>query len=168
MAAQATIDVDVDVQLASVAGGVPKKGVIRSWVRSAVASAGMTEACEVSVRVVDEKEGRTLNSTFRKVDKATNVLSFSATTEGLAGLPPGLRRPLGDIVVCAPVVEREAQEQGKAITDHWAHMLVHGTLHLLGYDHERDEDARRMEALEKRILAEHGLADPYARQVHGL
>jgi len=89
----------------------------------------------------------------------TNVLSFRAAA--IKGLPADVAQVLGDIVICAAVVNNEAAEQGKAIDDHWAHMLVHGTLHLLGYDHETDDDAAEMEDIETRILTENGVADPY-------
>jgi len=108
------------------------------------------------VRIVDEPEMRELNARYRHKDYPTNVLSFPAE------LPPGVDVPLlGDIVICAPVVNREATEQHKAPRAHWAHMLVHGTLHLLGHDHERERDAAVMEALERRILAGLKFPDPY-------
>jgi probable rRNA maturation factor len=110
----------------------------------------------VAIRIVDADEGQALNLQYRGRDYATNVLSFPAD------LPPGVNLPLiGDLVICAPVVAREAAEQGKKPTDHWAHMTVHGTLHLLGYDHMEDAEAEAMEALETRILAGLGIADPY-------
>lgn len=102
---------------------------------------------------------RSLNCAFRGKDKPTNVLSFPAGD--VAGLPADAPLPLGDIVICAGVVGAEAAAQGKTEDDHWAHMLVHGTLHLLGFDHETDAEAADMEALETRILGEHGIADPY-------
>jgi probable rRNA maturation factor len=102
---------------------------------------------------------RALNRDYRDKDKPTNVLSFPAGQ--VTGLPEAEPMPIGDIVVCADVVSNEAAEQGKAPPDHWAHMLVHGTLHLLGFDHEADAEAAAMETLESRILAEQGVADPY-------
>ena len=105
---------------------------------------------------------RALNSRFRQIDKPTNVLAFPSYDADLAELlEEAGELPLGDLVICAPVVLREAAEQGKSADDHWAHMLVHGTLHLLGYDHVEAEDAARMEALETRILAAQGIGDPY-------
>ena len=115
---------------------------------------------EVSVRIVDEAEMRALNREYRDQDKPTNVLAFPAGDAGFA--LPGQIPLLGDIVVCAGVVAREADEQGKPLEHHWAHMLVHGTLHLLGYDHVGEEQAGAMEAIERRILDEFGIADPYA------
>ena len=95
---------------------------------------------------------------YRGKDRETNVLSFPA---GDDGLPPDVARPLGDLVICAPVVLREAGEQGKSVADHWGHLLVHGSLHLLGFDHETDAEASAMEGLEREILAARGVADPY-------
>lgn len=111
---------------------------------------------EISVRLVDDDEMQALNSRFRGRDYPTNVLSFPAE------LPPGVEAPLlGDIVICAPVVTREAREQSKPIEAHWDHLLVHGLLHLLGHDHEADEEAQVMEDLERQVLADLGWPDPY-------
>lgn len=130
---------------------------MRRWVRAALDAAHA--GAEISVRIVDEPEMRELNARYRHKDYPTNVLSFPA------GLPPGVDVPLlGDIVICAPLVEREAAEQHKAPRAHWAHLLVHGTLHLLGHDHERARDAEVMEALERRILAGLKFPDPYREQ----
>jgi probable rRNA maturation factor len=112
---------------------------------------------ELAIRIVDADEGRALNRDYRGKDYATNVLSFPAE------LPPGVQLPLlGDLAICAPVVQREALEQGKREKDHWAHLTVHGVLHLLGYDHLADDEAETMEALERRILAGLSIANPYA------
>ncbi len=138
---------------------IPGAEVVDAWVSRAVEAAGAPHDVEVSVRIVDGDEIRALNRDYREKDKATNVLSFPAGP--LAGLPDDTPVLIGDIVVCASVVESEAAEQGKAVGDHWAHMLVHGTLHLLGFDHEDDAEAAEMEALETRVLTEHGLPDPY-------
>ena len=116
---------------------------------------------EVAVRVVDADEIRTLNRLYRDKDKSTNVLSFPAGD--IDGLPAEVSRLLGDVVVCASVVAAEASEQGKALPDHWAHLLVHGTLHLLGFDHENGPEAAEMEALETQILASRSVTDPYER-----
>ena len=102
---------------------------------------------------------RALNHEYRRINKATNVLSFPAGE--IAGLPGEAPRVLGDVVICATVVSEEAAAQGKQVADHWAHMLVHGMLHLLGYDHELDAEAVEMEGLETQVLASSGLADPY-------
>jgi len=149
----------VDVQFACENESAPGGPDIESWICRAVREVKVNEPLEVSVRIVDEAEGRQLNQRYRDRDYATNVLSFPA---GHAALPNGVRRPLGDIVICGPVVQRESAEQGKAAGDHWAHMLVHGTLHLLGFDHDTDSEAEEMEALETRILAGCGVGDPYA------
>jgi probable rRNA maturation factor len=109
----------------------------------------------VCVRVVDREESRALNSRYRGMDKPTNVLSFPAQVD-----VPG-EHILGDVVVCAAVVCAEAADQGKAVRDHYAHMIVHGVLHLTGYDHVKARDAQLMESLEKKILERVGVADPY-------
>ena len=120
---------------------------------------GRSGATEISVRIVATDEIRALNRRYRDKDQPTNVLSFPVGD--IAGLPDDVPEMLGDVVVCATVVSNEARAQGKAVADHWAHMLIHGTLHLLGYDHENDYQAREMELLEAGILAEYGIADPY-------
>ena len=151
--------VQVDVQNACDDDTVPEVPIVESWIESAVVAAGIDVDTEVSVRVVSPEEVYALNSEYRGKDKPTNVLSFPAGK--VAGLPDDMPQLLGDIVVCAQVVRDEAREQGKAVADHWAHMLVHGTLHLLGFDHKTDSEAAEMEALETRILSDQGLADPY-------
>lgn len=149
----------VDVQLACDDDDIPPPHEIERWVKRALHASGRDAAVEIAVRVVGLAESQRLNCDYRHKDSPTNVLSFPAGA--MEGLPPDEVRPLGDIVVCAPVVQREAAEQGKAHADHWAHMLVHGTLHLLGYDHQAQAEAVEMEALEARVLAEYGIADPY-------
>lgn len=120
---------------------------------------------EVIMRLVDEAEARQLNSSYRNRETATNVLSFpSALPEEIQSqleAETGYRQ-LGDLVVCASLVNREASEQGKAVSDHWAHLVIHGILHLLGHDHQRADQASAMEQLEKEILNSLGIADPYA------
>ena len=116
----------------------------------------------MSVRVVDCEEMQTLNRDFRGTDKPTNVLSFPGGD--VAGLPKDESRGLGDVVVCAEVVRDEAAAQNKSLEDHWAHILVHGTLHLLGFDHISVEQADDMEGLEVKILTTIGVADPYRVQ----
>ena len=110
----------------------------------------------LSVRVVGMARSRSLNARYRHKDKPTNVLSF-----GGAGLSPDGKQYLGELVICAPVVAREAVTQGKSVEAHWAHMTVHGVLHLLGFDHEHGEDARKMEAREVQILDRLGFSNPY-------
>ena len=154
--------VSVDIQVASTVGNVPSETVMQSWVQEVINELSVAGECEVSIRVVDEEEGRELNKQYRDKDSATNVLSFPADDATIVNLPPDLPQLLDDIVICGPVVEREASDQHKAIESHWAHLLVHGTLHLLGHDHEKDVDAEAMEAIETRILAKRGVANPYA------
>ena len=157
----ARADTTVDVQVACDDPEIPEPTEIAGWIEAAIAAAGDTGtgAAEVSVRIVDAAEIQALNAAYRRQDKPTNVLSFPATGAVQAGDGPLL---LGDVVVCAPVVRAEAEEQGKSPANHWAHMLVHGTLHLLGYDHVADTEAARMEGLEATILEAHGIANPYA------
>ena len=147
-------DEPIDIQFAMSAAGVPDEQHLRSWVRLALGDRAQT--AELSVRDVDEAEITALNSRYRGKDYPTNVLSFPY--EGMPGVESAL---LGDVVICAPVVAREAVEQGKPAEAHWAHMAIHGTLHLLGYDHHDAGEAERMEVLETRLLAELGFADPY-------
>lgn len=158
---------EVDIQASSTDLPKPADAEICRWLENALAFgleeyAGQPQqACEVSVRIVAEAESQALNADYRGKDRPTNVLSFPVGAE-FAGLAPAdMARPLGDLVLCAPVIEREAQEQGKMAAAHWAHMLTHGLLHLLGYDHEDDEQALTMEGLEIRALKVLGFADPY-------
>jgi len=154
--------VSVDVQVASAVTSVPDENEIQTWVAEAISELAVDRKCEVSVRIVDEEEGRDLNMRYRDMDRATNVLSFPVDSDTLGNLPPDLPVSLGDIVICGPVVEREAADQHKEIAAHWAHLFVHGTLHLLGHDHEMDAEAVEMEAIETRILRRCGVGDPYA------
>ena len=155
--------VAVDVQVACDDPDIPEETEIHDWVATAIEQSERSpgENVEVAVRVVDADEIRTLNRLYREQDKATNVLSFPAGD--IDGLPASVSRLLGDVVVCASVVATEAGEQGKTLNDHWAHMLVHGTLHLLGFDHEHDAEAVEMESLETKILASGNVTDPYER-----
>ena len=147
---------DVAVGYATSRKGVPASASFRRWIEAALKGARRRKATEVAIRIVDADEGQALNLQYRGRDYATNVLSFPVE------LPPGVNLPLiGDLVICAPVVAREAAEQGKKPADHWAHLTIHGTLHLLGYDHIDEADAEAMEALETRVLAGLGIADPY-------
>ncbi len=137
--------------------GLPAARSFRQWIELALKGANRRRAAEVNVLITDADTGRALNRDFRGKDYATNVLSFPTD------LSPEVKSPLiGDLAICAPVVAREAEEQGKRLRDHYAHMVIHGTLHLLGHDHVDDHDAERMEALETRLLAALGIADPYA------
>ena len=156
-------DIQVDVQVAANVSNVPTDSDIRNWLEQVIAQVGKDTArsIEISVKIVDEAEGRALNRQFRQKDSATNVLSFPLLDADLPELPKELPLAMGDIVICASVVAREASEQGKNSSDHWAHMLVHGALHLFGYDHETESQAQEMEMLEARILAVGGVENPY-------
>ena len=148
-------DARVEVQLASSAALVPNRRVLTRWAHAALSAEG--RAGQVCIRIVDEPEGRTLNARYRDHDRATNVLSFPAEP-----LELGLDfAPIGDVVLCAPVVAREAAERGKPARAHWAHLTVHGVLHLLGYDHATRAEARIMEGREVAILAALGFDNPY-------
>jgi len=150
---------------------VPGRAKFSTWVEAALAGAARARDAPpaaraiahsgknplvVSVRAVGSARSRSLNRTYRGKDRPTNVLSF----EGTGAMPDG-SRILGELVICAPVVAREAREQGKSAESHWAHMTVHGVLHLLGFDHERDAEARKMAEREIQILDRLGFSNPY-------
>lgn len=145
----------LDLQLACAdEHGLPAEAAFQRWLEAAVTP--FQPESEVTIRLVDEAESHELNLTYRGKDKPTNVLSFPFEA------PPGIELPLlGDLIICRQVVEQEAAEQGKSPEAHWAHMVVHGTLHLLGYDHIEDEEAEEMEALETEIMLALGYPDPY-------
>lgn len=144
----------IDISYGLPRSGLPAASTLRAYAEAALA--GRREDGELSVRIVDTDEGRALNRDYRDKDYATNVLSFPAE------LPPGVPLPiLGDLVLCAPVIAREAEEQGKPLKHHYAHMLVHGVLHLLGHDHMDEAEAEAMEAIEREVLAGLGIPDPY-------
>ena len=142
----------VSVQYAVPRRGLPSAASLRHWAATALGSS----PGEVTLRIVDAEEGLVLNRQYRGRDYATNVLSFPVPE-----LPDGTRPIRGDLVLCAPVIAREAEEQGKAPDAHWAHMVIHGCLHLCGHDHEERGEAEEMEALERRLLARLGYPDPY-------
>ncbi|UWX04419.1 rRNA maturation RNase YbeY [Pseudoxanthomonas sp. NC8] len=151
------VRLDVSVNYAVPRTGVPSAVSFRKWVAAALKS--RIREADLAIRIVDAREGRALNRHYRGKDYATNVLSFPAD------LPEGVKMPLlGDLVICAPVVAREAKEQRKPSQAHYAHLTVHGVLHLLGWDHEDDKEAEAMEQLEREILAGLGLPDPYAEE----
>ena len=142
------------VQRLSRAAPVPPDADLCSWVDCALQESAAISS--VTIRVVDEDEARQLNHKYRDRDHATNVLSF------VADFPPERAlADLGDLVICAPVVAREALAQGKALADHWAHLVIHGTLHLRGFEHTEPDAARQMEALEVKLLAALEIPDPY-------
>lgn len=146
--------VDVSVSYGAPEQGLPNAAAFQQW--AAAALDGYVAPAEVSIRVVDATEGQALNLRYRHKDYPTNVLSFRAE------LPPGLKIPLlGDLVLCAPVIAKEAIDQHKPLEQHYAHLVVHGVLHLLGHDHETIAEARRMEALEIQVLEKLGIPDPY-------
>jgi probable rRNA maturation factor len=147
------------VQYAAGTDDLPNRAQFRRWVRAALAKGA--GAAAVTLRIVGTVEGRQINAKFRRSRHATNVLSF------VYDMAPSLRERRilsGDIVLCAPVIAREARAHGKALAAHYAHLTVHGMLHLQGYDHQRDSDANRMERLETAILKRLGLPDPYQPQ----
>lgn len=151
MAAQT---IELCLQNASSAPGVPAIDEFEQWL--GVALQGMPAAI-LTIRIVDTAESAELNQRYRQKSGATNVLSFPAD------LPEEIELPLlGDLVICAPLVQTEAAAQGKAVMAHWAHLVIHGCLHLLGYDHIEPAEAEQMESLETRLLQQLGLPDPYA------
>ncbi|MGE5493076.1 MAG: rRNA maturation RNase YbeY [Actinomycetota bacterium] len=142
---------NLSVQYACNKDGVPSRDSIRRWARAALTGGG-----EVTVRFVEPDEGQELNREYRGKDYATNVLSFPYETEPVV---------MGDMVICPAVVEREAAEQGKQVEAHYAHLVVHGMLHLQGWDHDDDVEAQDMENKEREILAALGYPDPYASEL---
>lgn len=153
-----TIDYQIELETTQ---PLPTQQQLQRWVNTAVAIArtnanDVTTDVELTIRVVDKAEAQQLNRDYRGRDYATNVLSFPFTAP--VELPVPL---LGDLVICADVVADEAMQQHKAVIEHWTHMVIHGTLHLLGYDHIDDDEAEHMEQLEREILAELNIADPY-------
>ncbi len=142
-------DLSLSVQYATDCEHLPTRAQVRRWV-----SAALDKDAEITVRFVDEAEGRALNRDYRGKDYATNVLSFVYETEPVQG----------DLVICAPVAAREAHEQGRTLEAHYAHLVVHGILHLQGYDHEDDADADAMEARESAVVTRLGYPDPYLQR----
>jgi probable rRNA maturation factor len=149
------VQFDVSVSYGLPRAGLPAPVSFKKWAAAAVA--GRILRGDLAIRVVDTKEACSLNRHYRGKDYATNVLSFPAD------LPPEMQVPLlGDLVICAPVVAKEAAEQGKSLAAHYAHLTIHGVLHLLGLDHEDEREAEAMERIERELLADLGYADPYA------
>ena len=133
---------------------VPSDAELRQWTEAALGE--RVDKAELVIRIVDEAESQTLNREYRGVDRPTNVLSFPSE------LPTEVESDLlGDLVISAPVVQREANEQDKPLQAHWAHMVIHGVLHLIGFEHETDRQAHEMESLERSLLQELGFPDPY-------
>ncbi|WP_455221604.1 rRNA maturation RNase YbeY [Kaarinaea lacus] len=153
----AAVELDYQVEPAcSLATYMPDEQAVNLWLQCVLGLVNYDKPVQFSVYIVSEKEITTLNSQYRHKNQATNVLSFPY--EALPGVDVPL---LGDIVICADVVNKEAREQNKNAEQHWAHMIVHGALHLLGYDHIDDRDAQQMETMEIRILSQLGFSNPY-------
>jgi probable rRNA maturation factor len=151
------IQFDVSVSYGLPRAGIPAPVSFKRWAAAAVE--GRIRRADLAIRIVDTKEACSLNRHYRGKDYATNVLSFPAD------LPPEMNVPLlGDLVICAPVVAKEAAEQGKSLAAHYAHLTIHGVLHLLGLDHEDEREAEAMELIERELLADLGYADPYAER----
>ena len=159
-----SLRLSLDIQRASRRKDLPSDALLRRWARAALlhdADYADSKAA-LTIRLVNEAESQQLNGDYRGKDKPTNVLSFPFEMPDI-GMPlPVSNHYLGDLVICAGVVAAEAKEQNKALNQHWAHMVVHGVLHLLGYDHIKNAEAVRMEALERTILASLNIPDPYA------
>ncbi|MDO6711664.1 rRNA maturation RNase YbeY [Aliiglaciecola sp. 2_MG-2023] len=149
------MNIDLDIQIACENNNLPTAQQFEQWVKFALADQQIDET-ELTIRIVTPEESQNLNATYREKDKPTNILSFPF--EAPAEIKLNL---LGDLVVCADIVEKEAEQQNKLLSDHWAHMIVHGSLHLLGFDHVDDQDAEIMESLEVQILTKLGIDDPY-------
>ncbi len=149
------MSIELDLQLAvEDENGLPSEANFATWLEAAITP--FQERAEVTIRIVDSEESHQLNMDYRGKDKPTNVLSFPFEA------PPGMELDLlGDLVICRQVVEQEASEQNKPLLAHWAHMVVHGSLHLLGYDHIEDDEAEEMESLETELMQKLGFEDPY-------
>jgi probable rRNA maturation factor len=162
----------LDLQLASEQSDIPAQNDFVEWLDQVFAALNIADK-EITIRIVDEPESQQLNYQYRSKNSSTNVLSFPFEMPDFMGLvddnddeqnnslADAEFNLLGDLVICAPVVTKEAQQQNKPLLHHWAHMVVHGTLHLLGYDHINDDDAEHMEALERQILQQLAIDDPY-------
>lgn len=149
---------EFEIQRATKSTTTPGDDLFKLWIDAVPVE--QAQIFSLTIRIVDEQEAQRFNREYRNRDYATNVLSFPA--ELPEGLPDEIRQSqLGDLLICAPVVMREALEQQKPDADHWAHLTIHGILHLLGHDHEQADEAAVMEALETRILAKLGVSDPY-------
>ena len=148
------MSLNIDIQRACSLKSIPSDEKFQHWSEATIK--GRTTATALNIRIVEEREITALNSQYRGTKKSTNILSFP-----FDAVTPEPMPILGDIVICAPLVVREAQEQNKSIESHWAHLVVHGILHLLGYDHHRDNDAKIMETLESEILTKMNYPSPY-------
>ena len=148
------MSIELDLQIACDNDNLPNEKDFQLWVNTALSS--YNKAFELTVRIVTNEESQTLNHQYRNKDKPTNVLSFPFE------VPEGIELALlGDLVICADVVNAEASQQNKAVNEHWAHMVIHGCLHLLGFDHTEEDEAQEMEALEIKLLSTLNINDPY-------
>ncbi len=157
--------IDIDVQLATDETPVPAGADFEAWVAAAMQAAGCRRDGELAIRLVGSEEGSQLNHDWRDKPDPTNVLAFPPPDLAAAGLPDELPAEFGDLVICLPVVLREAAEQHKAPLAHLAHLVVHGTLHLLGHTHDAEADTVRMEGLETAVLVALGFPEPYDADV---
>lgn len=144
-------NLEIDIQIVSSDADIPLPSQLKQWTQAALEN----KSAEITIRVVDEPESAELNNTYRKKKGPTNVLSFPMSSPHKNGLL------LGDIIICAPIVNKEAQQQHKSPQNHWAHLTVHGILHLQGYDHIQEKEAKIMEAREIEILSGLGIPNPY-------
>jgi len=155
MSAEASPALELSLQIDSTVPGIPTRAEFERWAVTALS--GRRERTELGIRIVGREESRRFNARYRQRDQATNVLSFPAhVDEYPEDLPV-----FGDLLICAEIVMAEAAEQGKSARAHWAHLVVHGVLHLLGFDHQNDVQAVEMESLEVELLQRLGIADPY-------
>ena len=148
--------INVDIQYAAAKDLLPDEAMINNWVQ--IALENLQENGELTIRIVDKEEATELNEQWRNAKGPTNVLSFPS--DNIQDIVPDL---LGDIIICAPLVKTEAEQQNKEYLSHWAHLIVHGILHLMGYDHGEERDAIKMEALEIEILKKLGIPNPYLK-----
>ena len=158
--------IKVDIQIACENYNVPSKEDFETWIMLSIRNIDfiLERDFEIGIRVVNESESKRLNKQYRKINQSTNILSFFSSMDDNIRWSKTIPKPLGDLVICAPVIEREAIEQGKELYAHWAHMIVHGMLHLVGFDHAVEHEAYEMESLEADILEELGFSNPYASQ----
>lgn len=150
--------IDLELQIATKAKTLPHPSQFREWISASLYQ--RVDTAELTIRIVDEEESASLNEQYRGKKGPTNVLSFPYET-----IPGIISRALGDIVICAPLVEKESNEQNIEMLGYWAHMVVHGALHLLGYDHEIEEDAIEMQNIETHILIQLGFPPPYGAKI---
>lgn len=150
--------IELELQIASDAQTLPHPSQFKEWISRTLAN--RYDDLEITIRIVDEEEMTHLNTVFRNKEGPTNVLSFPGEVNPNFGM-----HSLGDVVICAPVVQTESEANGKPMLEHWAHMVIHGTLHLLGYDHVDPNDAKKMETLETKIMQDLGYAAPYG-EIH--